>query len=84
MLIQKKGYKIMYMIYYIPNGNIPRQDMNKLQSANCLHHPNSVYAPFYKTRPNKFRSKNDAEYCLYNLISRFPALLVEEFDIVRI
>jgi hypothetical protein len=77
----------MYMIYYIPNGNIPRQNIKNLRnpSANCLHHPNSYYAPYYdKTRLNKFRSKNDAEYCLNNLLTRFPTLAIEEFDIVRI
>jgi hypothetical protein len=57
----------------------------KLHSADCLFHPNSYYAKFFEnTRPNKFRSKNDAEYCLRNLVSRYSNLLVEEFDIVRI
>jgi hypothetical protein len=75
----------MYMIYYMPTGNIPRQHTKKLHSADCLFHPNSYYAKFFEnTRPNKFRSKHDAEICLHNLVSRYSNLLVEEFEIVKI
>lgn len=76
----------MYMVYYIPNGNIPIQNVGRgVTRANCLSHPNSVYAKYDKPcRPNKFRTKNDAEYCLSNLLGRFPLLVREEFDIVRI
>ncbi|MCI4435557.1 MAG: hypothetical protein JHC33_01930 [Ignisphaera sp.] len=73
----------MYMIYYIPDGMILIQNTLKTHTHECLYPP-TCYPKYSTSRPNKFRTKNEAEYRLTNLIIRYPCFDRLEFDIVRI